>query len=108
MLPCLVSAAAPSEAAHIRYGDPAWGKPETGMGEKPSDMWALPLSTHWHRTGPLAQHHFNERLWWEWIGIDPLEVCSRLWPAREDLEAMEEIAGFYRLKKLPEGEPECR
>lgn len=104
-LPCLVCAQLPVDAAHIRYADDGWGKRETGKAEKPHDMWTLPLSPWWHTQGPLAQHRFAERDWWRWIGIDPLEVCSRLWAVRDSLEAMEEIAAMYRLAKLPEGRP---
>ena len=105
MLPCLVCSQLPVDAAHVRFADPEWNKRETGKQEKPDDMWTLPLSPYWHTRGPLAQHHFSEREWWVWIGIDPLDLCSRLWPARDSLETMEEIAAMYRLTKLPEGRP---
>lgn len=105
-LPCLICAQLPVDAAHIRFADASWGKRETGKAEKPDDKWTLPLSPHWHTRGPLAQHRFgDERAWWEWIGIDPLELCSKLWEVRDSLEAMEEVAAMYRLARLPEGRP---
>ena len=79
-LPCIICfRAAPSEAAHVRYGDPTQGKPSTGVAEKPSDRWTVPLCAEHHRTGPDAQHGSGERKWWERHGIDPIPLCEALW-----------------------------
>src|SRR5690348_766156 len=53
-LPCLITGARPVEAAHIRYADMRYGKRDTGMQEKPSDHWVVPLSPALHR----EQHDF--------------------------------------------------
>lgn len=69
----------PSEAAHIRFGCIAIGKPPTGMGEKPSDMWTCPLCEYHHRTGIAAQHKMGEEEFWRMAGLNPFEIAGRLW-----------------------------
>lgn len=64
-----------TEAAHIRYSAPKVGKRETGKGEKPSDIFTVPLCGHHHR----EQHARNEREWWLEKGINPLIVSLALW-----------------------------
>lgn len=84
-LPCLICfRPAPSEAAHLRYGEPARGKPPTGISEKPDDKWTLPLCAEHHRTGKDAQHGMGEREWWELHGIDPIALCEALYAAGAD------------------------
>lgn len=77
-LPCILSGR-PAEAAHIRYADQKWGKPITGMGQKPADKWTVPLCPELHRLLKGCQHDENERKWWEQFGIDPLYVASMLY-----------------------------
>lgn len=78
-LPCILSGRA-AEAAHIRYADAKYGKPETGAARKPDDKWCLPLAPELHRMHTGCQHDAgNERAWWAQFKIDPLEVCTRLW-----------------------------
>lgn len=78
-LPCILSGR-PAEAAHIRYADAKHNKPETGAGRKPDDRWCLPLAPELHRMNTGCQHDAgDERAWWAQFGIDPLEVCTRLW-----------------------------
>jgi hypothetical protein len=90
-LPCLICfRAAPSEAAHIRYGDPARGKLKAGVGEKPDDKWTLPLCAEHHRTGPDAQHAMGERQWWELHGIDPISICQQLYGCQSE-RSIEEL-----------------
>lgn len=87
-LPCLCCPApAPSEAAHVRYGSLRHGKRSTGLGEKPSDQWAVPLCPRDHREGPDAQHSTNEEHWWKLRGIDPLVVAALLYANSGDVEA---------------------
>lgn len=75
-LPSLIPGQGPVEAAHIRFGDRAYGKEPTGMGEKPSDCWTVPLAHDVH----MDQHAFgDERTWWAEHGIDPLLVAALLW-----------------------------
>ncbi|WP_102867923.1 DUF968 domain-containing protein [Pseudovibrio exalbescens] len=81
-LPCLVSGVYGVEAAHVRYGDPAYNKPMTAKARKPHDWWVVPLSPEAHR----AQHSTKERLYWDWWGIDPLAVAQALYRASGDTE----------------------
>lgn len=61
------------EAAHLRVGSINVGKNGTGMGEKPSDKWALPLCGKHHR----EQHSMNEREFWASYQIDPFSLAIR-------------------------------
>lgn len=78
-LPCLACGRpGPSEAAHVRYGDPGHQKRPTGMGERPDDRWSVPLCARCHRLDDDAQHARGERDWWSSRGIDPIAVAARL------------------------------
>lgn len=78
-LPCILSGR-PAEAAHIRYADAKHGKADTGAARKPDDKWCLPLAPELHRMNIGCQHDAgDERAWWAAMGIDPLEICTRLW-----------------------------
>lgn len=81
-LPCVVTGRRPVEAAHVRYGDLAYGKPDTGKGEKPDDCWTVPLYWEEH----ARQHRGNERDYWKTVGIDPLRVALALYRATGDEE----------------------
>lgn len=59
------------EAAHLRVGSINHDKRETGMGEKSSDRWALPLCHRHH----ALQHSMNEREFWGRYGIDPFALA---------------------------------
>lgn len=64
----------PSDAAHLRAGSVKYDKRPTGLQEKPSDCWAMPLK-HAHH---MAQHAFgSEQVWWEQHGIDPFVAAKR-------------------------------
>ena len=76
-----------TEAAHIRYGEPRAGKRPTGMGERPSDAWVIPLCGECHR----LQHSGSEREFWRGSGIDPIFICLALYRASGDHEAGEQI-----------------
>lgn len=87
-LPCLLCGDNTSvEAAHIRYSDPDYQKPLTGMGIKPSDEWVIPLCGAHHR----LQHSMSEREFWIKQGKDPLSYCKALWRFSGNLEAGEKI-----------------
>lgn len=73
-LPCIITGTRPVDAAHIRYGDRAWGKRETGGAEKPDDCWCLPLCRQKHD----EQHSGDERVFWARHGLDPLKLASAL------------------------------
>lgn len=96
-LPCLVTGAYGVEAAHIRYGDDLYHKRPAGGGEKPSDMWAIPLSPAEHR----RQHSMNEQSYWQAVGIDPLAVALQLWAHSGNDETGEKIIALARGKAQP-------
>lgn len=76
---CCVCFAQPVHAAHIRMAAPHLGKRATGMAEKPSDRWCVPLCPRCHQDGPKAQHKMNEAEFWRMNGIDPFKVAAALW-----------------------------
>jgi hypothetical protein len=60
LLPCCVCGrSGPSDAAHIRMSDAAWGglydKPYTGGAEKPDDCWSVPLCRPVHKPDSVAR-----------------------------------------------------
>src|SRR5262245_43024431 len=87
-LPCVICGDNTStEAAHIRMGDASIAKRPTGMGEKPSDIWAVPLCGRCHR----GQHSVGESAFWTAHGIDPIKVALALWAESGDHELGEQI-----------------
>lgn len=81
-LPSIVSGSHQNvQACHVRYSSPSHGKRETGMGEKPDDRWAVPLTADEHLFGKDSQHASGERGWWRRQGIDPLCVAALLFSA---------------------------
>lgn len=86
-LPCLISGMEPVEACHIRYGEPKYGKPNTGMARKPDDRWTVPLTPELHR----EQHDMNEREFWKRYGLDPCWYALRLHEVTGDHEAAVKI-----------------
>ena len=68
--PCLVCQRTPSDAHHLRFAQPR------ALGRKPSDEFTVPLCRAHHRE---LHRSGNERSWWTYIGIVPLEVADRLW-----------------------------
>lgn len=86
-LPCLKCAAVPcGEAAHVRMPSGAHGK-KSGMGEKPSDQWALPLCHRDH----MEQHRIGEAKFWHELGINPVLLCVRLNAESPDIDKMAAI-----------------
>lgn len=79
-LPCMIcQRPGPNDPAHLRTGARQYNKPPTGMGEKPSDCWVLPLC----RTHHDDQHRNNELAWWARHGFhDPFAVAVALYAAR--------------------------
>ena len=73
-LPCCICGGIDTEAAHIRTASLGHQKPHTGMAEKPSDKWTLPLCNHHHR----QQHAMNELKFWAKYGIDPFLLAIKL------------------------------
>jgi hypothetical protein len=73
-LPCCICGDNTSvEAAHLRVGSINHDKRETGMGEKSSDKWAVPLCGRHHR----EQHSMNELEFWASYYIDPFATAMQ-------------------------------
>lgn len=73
-LPCCICGGIDTEAAHIRTSAPELGKRPSGMAEKPSDKWAVPLCNRHHR----EQHSMNEMEFWKCHGINPFVLAMTL------------------------------
>lgn len=72
---CICDDNTTTEAAHIRVGSIEHGKANTGMQEKSSDRWAVPLCGKHHR----EQHAGGDELaWWFSKGIDPFKLAMTL------------------------------
>lgn len=75
-LPCAVCGVhGRTQSAHVRYSSIDHDKRECGKGEKPSDCWCLPLCIECH----AEQHNHGERDWWKAQGINPIELCIKLY-----------------------------
>jgi len=75
-LPCCICGEDTTvEAAHIRTGSIPHGKRSTGLQEKPSDKWAVPLCGKHHREQHAAG---NEIAWWASYGKDPFMIAIGL------------------------------
>lgn len=80
LMPCLICGKVPSDPAHIRSSSLRYGKRQTGMAEKPSDVWVLPLCRFHHE----EQHrHGNELQFYAGYGIDPFAVAVALYGGRQ-------------------------
>jgi hypothetical protein len=64
-----------SQACHIRSGSRQHGKPSTGMQEKPSDRWCVPMCRSCHG----EQHSQNELEFWKSRGVDPFALAVKLY-----------------------------
>lgn len=74
-LPCCICGGIDTEAAHLRVGSTEYNKRSTGMAEKPSDHWCLPLCNRHHR----EQHDAGDELkFWASKGIDPFLLAISL------------------------------
>ncbi len=89
-LPSVISGQYGCEACHIRMADLSYGKRHTGMGEKPHDMWTVPMTPDEHR----QQHSGSERAFWLRHGLDPCKLALALWSVSGDDEAAITIMKF--------------
>jgi hypothetical protein len=71
---CCLCGTEPAEPAHLRMGSINDDKPHTGMGEKSSDRWALPLCRRHH----VMQHTMNESEFWASFGVDPVALAMHM------------------------------
>lgn len=94
---CCVSCDDPTsvEAAHLRAGNLKYGKRHTGMQEKPSDRWTLPLCSRCHHQD---QHAGSETEFWERIGIDPWILAMTLFGCSGDYVAATNAIALQRGK----------
>ena len=101
-LPCLITynRNKPVEAAHVRYGDLRFAKRQTGMAEKPDDMFVVPLSADYHRLLNESQHQIGEKKFWKRWKIDPVLVAVALFAWSGDDEAGEHIIRQARFGKV--------
>lgn len=84
-LPCLVcSAYPPTEAAHIRLTEFAYGQHMAGMALKPSDCMTIPLCAKCHRQSTAAEHNVGTRAFWRRLKIKPHEIAYALWLISSD------------------------
>lgn len=93
-LPCIVCGDdTTTEAAHIRLACEEIGKRYVGKGEKPDDIWTLPLCGECHR----AQHHIGELTFWFQNDIeDPIKLALALWAHTGQHEVGEQIVRTAR------------
>lgn len=92
-LPCAVCGTRRNvEAAHVRMGNPLYGKPAAGMGEKPDDKFSLALCRRHHD----EQHSMNEADFWMALDLDPLRLALALFDSTGDQERAEQIIRSHR------------
>lgn len=92
-LPCVVCGTRRNvEAAHVRMGNPLYGKRQAGMQEKPDDRWSLPCCARHHD----EQHSMNEAEFWKALDIDPLKLALALFDSTGDEERAEQIIRSHR------------
>ena len=93
MLPCVACGTRRNvEAAHVRMGNPLYGKPAAGMGEKSSDQFTTPLCQKHHD----EQHSMNEAQFWMALNMDPLRLALALFDSTGDIERAEQIIRSHR------------
>lgn len=90
-MPSVISGIRPVEVCHLRYSEVESGKPQTGMGRKPSDVWVLPLTPGEHRLENDSQHSGAERDYWNRHGIDPIPLCLALYAVSGNIDDMESL-----------------
>jgi hypothetical protein len=73
--PCLICGRRPSDAHHIRFGQPR------ALGRKVSDEFTVPLCRVHHRD---LHRRSDEKAWWEAAKIEPMEIAARLWRETRD------------------------
>lgn len=87
-LPCCVCGNnIETEAAHVRMQCHRAAKRNTGKGEKPDDIFVVPLCGRHHR----EQHEIGEREFWATVGIDPVFTALALWARTGNQAAGEQI-----------------
>jgi hypothetical protein len=80
------------QAAHLRLSSAAHGKTEGGQ-RKPSDCWVTPLSPEQHRIQGEVK---GETRFWGDLGLDPFDLCKRLYAVSGDEAAAITVIRSYR------------
>jgi hypothetical protein len=73
--PCLICGRRPSDAHHIRFGQPR------ALGRRVSDEFTVPLCRVHHRD---LHRRSDEKAWWEAAKIEPMKIAERLWRETRD------------------------
>jgi hypothetical protein len=73
--PCLICGRRPSDAHHIRFGQPR------ALGRRVSDEFTVHLCRVHHRD---LHRRSDEKSWWEAAKIEPMAAADRLWRATRD------------------------
>lgn len=76
---CVCGAHPPVQAAHLRGANAMRGKRSTGMGERPSDRWTVPLCPACHLDGSGALHKVGEQRFFANAGLDAFAISDELW-----------------------------
>jgi hypothetical protein len=76
--PCLICGRRPSDAHHIRFGQPR------ALGRKVSDEFTVPLCRVHHRD---LHRRSDEKAWWEAAKVEPLGIAAKLWRETRDRTA---------------------
>lgn len=84
------------EAAHVRVASPVHGKRETGISEKPSDKWSVPLCANHHTRLPDSQHEIGEEKFWSALGMNPCDLALALFACTGDEDLAETIINLQR------------
>jgi hypothetical protein len=80
------------EAAHVKMGNPLYGKSHPGGAAKADDAFTVPLCMHHHD----EQHGMSEADFWMALDIDPLALSLALFNATGDQERAEGIIRAHR------------
>lgn len=87
-LPCVICGnPVETEAAHVRMPCRKAAKRSVGKGEKPDDIYTVPLCGRHHR----EQHEIGEREFWNLAGIDPVFTSLALWSCTGNQDRGEQI-----------------
>lgn len=91
-LPCIVCLTRRNiEAAHVKMGNPLYGKSEGGT-LRPNDVFTVSLCAAHHD----EQHSMNEAEFWKALDIDPLKLALALFDSTGDEERAEAIIRSHR------------
>ncbi|MEN6535677.1 MAG: hypothetical protein ABFD89_18580 [Bryobacteraceae bacterium] len=92
-LPCVVCGTRRGvEAAHVKMGNPLYGKSHPGGASKSDDAFTVPLCGAHHD----EQHAMSESDFWMALAIDPLALALALFHSTGDEERAEQVIRSHR------------